>query len=99
MPTIPQDVIWVVLSTAIGVMAVAAWQYVAMLRKVVTENEQRKWVAIAVDAAEQMLGDQAGRTRMDWVMTQLKARYPGLDTTTVRAMVEAHVKRMNQVRP
>ena len=46
-----------------------------------------------------MLGDQAGRTRLDWVMTQLKARYPMLDTTTVRAMVEAHVKRMNQVRP
>ena len=87
------------LSAAIGAMAVAAWQYVAMLRKVVAENEQRNWVAIAVDAAEQRLGDQAGQTRLDWVMTQLKARYPRLDTTTVRAMVEAHVKRMNQVRP
>ena len=97
MPTIPQDVIWAILSAAIGAMAVAAWQYVAMLRKVVAENEQRNWVAIAVDAAEQMLGDQAGQTRLDWVMTQLKARYPRLDTTTVRAMVEAHVKRMNQV--
>jgi hypothetical protein len=98
-PTIPQDVIWAILSAAIAAMAVATWQYVAMLRKVVADNERLNWVAIAVDAAEQMLGDQAGQTRLDWVMTQLKARYPRLDTTTVRAMVEAHVKRMNQVQP
>ena len=50
-PTIPQDVIGAILSAAIGAVAVAAWQYVAMLRKVVAENEQRNWVAIAVDAA------------------------------------------------
>lgn len=96
MPTIPQDVIWAILSMAIGAIAVAAWQFVATLRKFIADNDRLNWVGLAVDAAEQMLGDQDGQARLDWVMAQLKERYPKLDTTAIRTMVEAYVKRMNK---
>jgi hypothetical protein len=89
-----QDILWAILSIAVGAIAIAAWQFIATLRRDAGENEQLRWANILVNAAEQMLGDKQGAERLDWVMAQLKARFPKLDTETIRTMVEANVKAM-----
>ena len=91
-----QDIFWAILSVAVGAIAVAAWQFASTLRKESTNNEQMGLVSIFVHAAEQMMGDQDGQARLDWVMAQLKAKFPRLDTDTIRAMIEANVKAMRQ---
>jgi hypothetical protein len=92
MPTIPMDVIWLVVSVAIGALAVAALMFVGTLRKTAGESDRWHWVGVFVNAAEQMYAGQEGKAKLDWVLAQLKKRYPSLDTDTIRAMVEAHVK-------
>ncbi len=94
MPELTLEIIWAILSIAVGAIAIAVWQFAGTLRSTAKENEQWKWVSIFVNAAEQMLADNTGPERLDWVMAQIKARFPKLDTDTIRAMVEANVKNM-----
>lgn len=94
MPELTTEIIWAILSIAAGAIAIALWQFVGTLKKTSRDNDQWKWVGIFVNAAEQMLNEQTGPERLDWVMAQLKARFPKLDTDTIRAMIEAHVKVM-----
>lgn len=94
MPELTLEIIWGILSIALGAIAIAVWQFVGTLRSTAKENEQWKWVSIFVNAAEQMLADGTGPERLDWVMAQIKARFPKLDTDVIRAMVEANVKNL-----
>jgi hypothetical protein len=94
MPELTLEIIWAILSIAVGAIAIAAWQFVVTLKKGANENEQWKWVSIFVNAAEQMMADGTGPERLDWVMAQIKARFPKLDTDTIRAMIEANVKNL-----
>ena len=94
MPEYATEIIWGILSIAVGAIAIAAWQFVGTLKKTSNDSEQWKWVGIFVNAAEQMMADEEGAKRLDWVMAQLEARFPSLDTDTIRAMIEAHVKVM-----
>ncbi len=94
MPELTLEIIWAILSIAVGAIAIAAWQFVATMRSTAKENDQWKWVSIFVNAAEQMLADGTGPERLDWVMAQIKARFPKLDTNVIRALVEANVKNL-----
>lgn len=87
-----QDIIWAVLSVAVGAIAIAVWMFISTLRKTAGENEQLRWANILVNAAEQMMAGEEGSKRLDWVMAQLEARFPKLDTETIRTMIEANVK-------
>lgn len=94
MPEFSTEIIWAILSIAAGAIAIALWQFVGTLKKTSRDNDQWKWVSIFVNAAEQMLADETGPERLDWVMAQIKARFPKLDTDVIRAMVEANVKNL-----
>ena len=94
MPELTLEIIWAILSIAVGAIAIAVWQFVGTLRSTAKENEQWQWVSIFVNAAEQMLADSTGPERFDWVMAQVKARFPKLDTNVIRTIIEANVKNL-----
>lgn len=94
MPELTLEIIWGILSIAAGAIAIAIWQFVGTLKKTANDSDQWNWVGIFVNAAEQMLADSTGPERLDWVMAQIKARFPKLDTDVIRAMVEASVKNL-----
>ena len=89
-----QEILWGVLSIAAGAIAIALWQFVGTLKKTSSDSDEWRWVGIFVNAAEQMMAGEEGAKRLEWVMAQIEARFPKLDTDTIRAMVEAHVKVM-----
>ena len=94
MPEFTLEIVWLILSIGVGAIAVALVMFVSTLRSTAKENEQWKWVSIFVNAADQMLADSTGPERLEWVMAQIKARFPKLDTDVIRAMVEANVKNL-----
>ncbi len=96
MPTITQEAIWFIASIALGAVGVALLLFWHELRTAIARNEQWNWTKVFVQAAEQLFAEEgAGSQRLDWVMVQLKARYPQLDTTIARAMIEAVVNGLN----
>ncbi len=96
MPFQLQDVMWPLLSIALAAGVVALWAFWYLLRSTITKQEQWLWVASFVQAAEQMFVESGdGPKRLDWVLTQIKARYPKLDTALARVMIEKIVNGMN----
>lgn len=96
MPVELQDVVWLLLSIALGAAVVALWAFWRELRAAIARNEQWKWATAFVLTAEQMfIEDGDGPKRLDWVLTQIKAYFPKLDTTLARVMVERIVSGMN----
>lgn len=85
-------------SLAVGGVAVAAlvalWVAALALRQRTQSDQRWEIVSYFVNLAEQMLIEQEGAAKLDWVMTQVKQRYPKLDTTLIRAMVETAVREM-----
>jgi len=92
-----------VLSVVIGAAAVGVLAAVWVAVWVFRENtlHDRQWVIVwgFVNAAEQMLAGQDGVAKLDWVMAQLKERFPRLDVNLIRAMVETAVRQMKSAKP
>lgn len=96
--TIPAEVLDFLISLAVGGVVVAAlaalWVAALALRQKTQSDQRWEIVSYFVNMAEQMLIDQGGAAKLDWVMTQVKERYPKLDTTLIRAMIETAVREM-----
>lgn len=59
-------------------------------------GEASDLAAVFVKAAEQTLTDAAGSAKLEWVMAELAQRVKHVDTTLLRALVEAAVFRLKQ---
>ena len=97
------EVLNLLVSVAVGVALVgvlaAAWVAVRVFKRNADRDERWAVASFFVNAAEQMLIDYDGPAKLDWVMSQLKAHFPKLDTTLIRAMVETAVREMKAARP
>jgi steroid 5-alpha reductase family enzyme len=92
-----QDVIVSLACGAILVAAVAAlWALALFVRQKAQVDERWQIVNFFVAAAEQMMRDANGEEKLDWVLEQLQQRYPNLDLTLIRAMVEAAVRQLDK---
>jgi steroid 5-alpha reductase family enzyme len=92
-----QDVIVSLACGAILVAAVAAlWALALFVRQKAQVDERWQVVNFFVAAAEQMMRDANGEEKLDWVLEQLQQRYPTLDRTLIRAMVEAAVRQLDK---
>lgn len=96
--SIPAEVVDFLISLAVGGAAIAAlaalWVAALALRQKTQGDQRWEIVSYFVNMAEQMLIEQEGAAKLDWVTTQVKARYPKLDTTLIRAMIETAVRQM-----
>lgn len=99
---ISAEVLGVVQSLALGGvivgMLVALWVGAMALRNAAERDRQWQIVSYFVNMAEQTLIGQSGATKLDWVLTQLHGRFPKIDPTLVRAMIETAVREMNAQR-
>jgi len=90
----------VIVSLAIGAILVAAvaalWALALFVRQKAQADERWQVVGYFVAAAEQMMRDADGEEKLDWVLEQLQQRYPKLDRTLIRAMVEAAVRQLDK---
>jgi steroid 5-alpha reductase family enzyme len=92
-----QDVIVSLACGAILVAAVAAlWALALFVRQKAQVDERWQIVNFFVAAAEQMMRDANGEEKLEWVLEQLQQRYPNLDLTLIRAMVEAAVRQLDK---
>jgi hypothetical protein len=80
MQAIPQEAIYAVVALWVFVMAVLGW---------LREQKQWQYAQMFVRAADQMLAEQPGNAKLDWVTTQLATIFPKLDAARMRAMIEA----------
>jgi steroid 5-alpha reductase family enzyme len=90
----------VIVSLAIGAILVAAvaalWALALFVRQKAQVDERWQVVNFFVAAAEQMMRDANGEEKLEWVLEQLQQRYPKLDRTLIRAMVEAAVRQLDK---
>jgi steroid 5-alpha reductase family enzyme len=90
----------VIVSLAIGAILVAAvaalWALALFVRQKAQVDERWQVVNFFVAAAEQMMRDADGEEKLEWVLEQLQQRYPKLDRTLIRAMVEAAVRQLDR---
>jgi hypothetical protein len=91
-----QDVIVSLACGAILVAAVAALWALALFVRKAQADERWQVVNFFVAAAEQMMRSADGEEKLDWVLGQLQQRYPKLDRTLIRAMVEAAVRQLDK---
>jgi hypothetical protein len=92
-----QDVIVSLACGAILVAAVAAlWALALFARQKAQADERWQVVNYFVAAAEQMMRSADGEEKLDWVLEQLQQRYPKLDRTLIRAMVETAVRQLDK---
>ena len=89
MQAIPQEAIYAVASLAVGAVVVAVWVFVMAVLGWLREQKQWQYAQMFVRAADQMLAEQPGSAKLDWVTTQLATIFPKLDTARMRAMIEA----------
>lgn len=89
MQAIPQEAIYAVASLAVGAIVVAIWVFVTAVLGWLREQKQWQYVQVFVRAADQMLAEQPGSAKLDWVTTQLAMAFPKLDAARMRAMIEA----------
>lgn len=59
-------------------------------------EELRKWVGVAVKAAEQIYGSKTGQQKKDYVVAFLLSKGIVFDTDEVNAMIEAEVYKLTQ---
>ena len=59
-------------------------------------EELRKWVGVAVKAAEQLYGSKTGQQKKDYVVAFLLPKGIVFDTEEVNAMIEAEVYKLTQ---
>lgn len=91
-----QELVWGIFSIFVGAIVIALWILVVGVLRFVREQERWKWAEGFVRTAENMLEGQDGQAKREWVMAQLTARFPRLDTTAIRTMLEDAVSRMNE---
>lgn len=60
------------------------------------EEELRKWVGIAVKAAEQIYGSKTGMEKKDYVLSFLLEKGIVFDASEVATMIEAEVYKLTQ---
>ena len=89
MQAIPQEAIYAVASLAVGAIVVAVWVFVMAVLGWLREQKQWQYAQVFVRAADQMLAEQPGSAKLDWVTTHLATIFPTLDTVRMRAMIEA----------
>ena len=59
-------------------------------------EELKKWVGVAVKAAEQLYGSKTGQQKKDYVVAFLLSKGIVFDTEEVNAMIEAEVYKLSQ---
>lgn len=57
-------------------------------------EELRKWVEIAVHAAEQLYGSKTGQQKKEYVISLLNSKGIKFDVDDVEAMIEAEVQKL-----
>ena len=57
-------------------------------------EELKKWVGVAVNAAEQLYGSKTGQQKKDYVISFLLSKGITFDTNEVEAMIEAEVYKL-----
>lgn len=57
-------------------------------------DELKKWVGIAVNAAEQLYGSKTGQQKKDYVVSFLHSKGIKFDVDEVTAMIEAEVYKL-----
>ena len=89
-----------ILTAAVLIASVMAWRWFKVWSVSATLRQEQDaltqvgfYAAIFVAAAEQMLWDKAGADKLTWVLDQIHAQLPDIDTALVRAFVEAAVLR------
>jgi len=89
MLTIPQEVLGLAAAIAAAAAVVAIW--VLVVATLDWLRQQRQWQAaqVFVRAADRMLAESTGKAKLAWVTTQLSAMFPKLDSTRMRALIEA----------
>lgn len=79
----------VVLSAGVAALIVAAIYGLYLLRRWLQKSELRQLVEIYVGDAEMNVA--GGKNKLEFVLTKIKAKYPTVDISLVRSMVEAAV--------
>lgn len=59
-------------------------------------EELKKWVGIAVNAAEQIYGSETGQQKKDYVLTFLLEKGIVFDAAEVEALIEAEVYKLTK---
>lgn len=72
---------------------------IPLIRKKLTAEkteELKKWVGVAVKAAEQLYGSKTGQQKKEYVVAFLLSKGIVFDTDEVNAMIEAEVYKLTQ---
>lgn len=68
--------------------------YIKKKFSIETLEELKKWVGVAVNAAEQLYGSKTGQQKKDYVISFLLSKGIVFDETEVEAMIEAEVYKL-----
>lgn len=84
------------LSLLVSLLVVAAWVAVWLLRRWLKQQQLSGWVAVAVQAAEQLFDEPgSGKDKFGYAMSLLRELFPNLDPKLIESLIEAAVLQLS----